>query len=208
MIAIVDVCAGNHRSVERAIAQAGGDVVITRDADVIRRADKIVVPGQGAFGPFARGLVARDLGPVLREALASGRPFLGICLGMQVLFEASEEESSAAGLGAIAGRVQRLRVTAAADEPSRAIKVPHIGWNQLAFYRPDPILAGIVEGDYAYFDHSYHAVPVDDSLVVVGADHGIRITAAIRKDNLFACQFHPEKSQRVGLQILSNFVAL
>jgi imidazole glycerol-phosphate synthase subunit HisH len=221
MIAIVDVCAGNHRSVERAIAQAGGDVVITRDPDVIRRADKIVVPGQGAFGPFARGLVARDLGPVLREAIASGRPFLGICLGMQVLFEASEEEIEAAGLGAIAGRVQRLRVDeearvdgaggGAGDRPGgidRArLKVPHIGWNQLVFHRPDPMLAGIAEGDYAYFDHSYHAVPVDDSLVVVGADHGIRITAAIRKDNLFACQFHPEKSQRVGLQILSNFVA-
>jgi len=201
MIAIVDVCAGNHRSVERAIAQAGGDVMITRDADVIRRADKIVVPGQGAFGPFARGLVERGLGPVLREVIASGRPFLGICLGMQVLFDGSEEQGSAEGLGVIAGHVQRLRLA----DPR--LKVPHIGWNQLVFYRPEPLLAGLTEGDYAYFDHSYHAVPADDALVTVGAEHGIRITAAIRRDNIFACQFHPEKSQRVGLQILSNFVA-
>ena len=201
MIAVVDICSGNHRSVERALVQAGGDVVVTRDAEVIRRADKIVVPGQGAFGTFARGLVERNLGPVLREVIASGRPFLGICLGMQVLFDESEEQGPTKGLGIIAGRVERLRLS----DPK--LKVPHIGWNQLAIYRPEPMLAGVAEGDYVYFDHSYHVVPTDDSLVTVGAEHGIRINAAIRKGNVFGCQFHPEKSQRVGLQIMKNFVA-
>ena len=200
MIAVVDVCSGNLRSVERAVAQAGGDVVVTRDADVVRRADKIVVPGQGAFGVFMRGLVERDLGPALREAIASGRPFLGICLGMQILFDDSEEQGPCAGLGIIPGRVVRLKL----DDPQ--LKVPHIGWNQVAFHRPDPMLAGIPEGAYVYFVHSFHAVPADRSLVAVETDHGIPICAAIRQDNLFACQFHPEKSQAVGLRILRNFV--
>ena len=201
MIAVVDVCSGNLRSVERALAKVGGDVVVTRDADVVRRADKIVMPGQGAFGVFMRGLVERGLGDAVREAIASGRPYLGICLGMQVLFEASEEQGPVAGLGVIAGQVVRL----APGAPH--LKVPHIGWNQVALRRPDPLLAGIPEGAYLYFDHSYHARPDDPALVTLAADHGVPITAAIRKDNLFACQFHPEKSQAIGLQLLHNFVA-
>jgi imidazole glycerol-phosphate synthase subunit HisH len=206
MIAVVDVCSGNLRSVERALAKVGGDVTVTRDADVVRRADKIVMPGQGAFGPFMRGLVERGLGDAVREAIASGRPYLGICLGMQVLFDTSEEQGPIAGLGVIAGQVVRL-VTGAPN-----LKVPHIGWNQVALRVPpgghaDPLLAGIAEGAYLYFDHSYHARPADPSLVTLDADHGVPITAAIRKDNLFACQFHPEKSQAVGLQLLRNFVA-
>jgi glutamine amidotransferase len=200
MIAVVDVCSGNLRSVERAIAQVGGDVVVTRDADAVRRADKVVVPGQGAFGVFMRGLVERGLGDALREAIASGRPYFGICLGMQVLFDESEEQGPCAGLGVIAGRVVRLRST----EPR--IKVPHIGWNQLAFHRSDPLLDGIAEGAYVYFDHSYHAEPSDPRLITLDAEHGTRLTAAVRRDNVFACQFHPEKSQKVGLQILRNFV--
>jgi glutamine amidotransferase len=201
MIAVVDVCSGNLRSVERALAKVGAEVVVTRDADVVRRADKIVMPGQGAFGVFMRGLVERGLGEAVREAIASGRPYLGICLGMQVLFESSEEQGPVAGLGVIAGHVVRL------VPGSPALKVPHIGWNQCALRRPDPLLAGIAEGAYLYFDHSYHASPVDPTLVTLVADHGVPITAAVRKDNLFACQFHPEKSQAVGLQLLRNFVA-
>jgi glutamine amidotransferase len=200
VIAVVDVCSGNLRSVERALAQVGGDVVVTRDADVVRRADKIVVPGQGAFGVFMRGLVARGLGDALREAIASGRPYLGICLGMQILFDDSEEQGPCAGLGVIAGRVERLRPT----DPR--VKVPHIGWNQVAFHRGDPLLAGVAPGSYLYFVHSYHAVPADRALITADAEHGVRLTAAIRRDNVFACQFHPEKSQHVGLQILRNFV--
>ncbi|HEX7837610.1 MAG TPA: imidazole glycerol phosphate synthase subunit HisH [Kofleriaceae bacterium] len=200
MIAIVDVCSGNLRSVARALARAGGDVAVTRDADTVRRADKIVVPGQGAFGVFMRGLVERGLGDAVREAIASGRPYLGICLGMQVLFESSEEQGPCAGLGVVPGRVVRI----APAEPH--IKVPHIGWNRVAVRRADPLLAGIPDGAHLYFDHSYHAVPADPSLVALGSDHGIQLTAAIRSGNVFACQFHPEKSQSVGLQILRNFV--
>ena len=200
MIAIVDVCSGNLRSVERALAQVGGKVVVTRDPDVVHRADKIVVPGQGAFGVFMRGLDERGLGEALREAIASGRPYLGICLGMQVLFDESEEQGPCAGLGVLPGRVVRL------SPADPRLKVPHIGWNQIAFHRRDPLLAGIAEGAHVYFVHSYHAVPADPSLVTLDAEHGVRLTAAVRKDNVFACQFHPEKSQAIGLQILRNFV--
>ena len=208
MIAIVDACSGNLRSVERALERAGGRPVVTRDPDVVRRADKIVVPGQGAFGVFMRGLAERDLGGALREAIASGRPYLGICLGLQVLFERSEEvyegEGGAspppAGLGVLAGRVVRLRPA------SPALKVPHMGWNRVRRLRPEPLLAGVPDDAHVYFVHSYHAVPEDRSLIALEADHGAPLTAAIRKDNLFACQFHPEKSQAVGLRILRNFV--
>jgi glutamine amidotransferase len=200
VIAVVDVCSGNLRSVERAIAHVGGDVVVTRDANVVRRADKVVVPGQGAFGMFMRGLVERGLGEVLRDAITSGRPYLGICLGMQVLFDESEEQGPCPGLGVVPGRVVRMRPA----DPR--LKVPHIGWNQVGFRKPDPLLAGIAEGAYVYFDHSYYAVPTDPALIALDTEHGVPMTAAVRKDNVFACQFHPEKSQSVGLQMLRNFV--
>jgi glutamine amidotransferase len=200
VIALVDVCSGNLRSVERSLAQVGGEVVVTRDADTVRTADKIVVPGQGAFGVFMRGLAERGLAEALREAIAAGKPYLGICLGMQVLFEASEEQGPLAGLGVLPGRVERLRP----EDPS--LKVPHIGWNQVRQTRPDPLFAGVADGAYLYFVHSYHAVPASPELLAADAEHGIRLTAAVRKDNVFACQFHPEKSQAVGLQILRNFV--
>jgi imidazole glycerol-phosphate synthase subunit HisH len=200
VIAVVDVCSGNLRSVERAIAQVGGDVVVTRDAEVVRRADKVVVPGQGAFGMFMRGLAERGLGDVLRGAIASGRPYLGICLGMQVLFDESEEQGPCPGLGVLPGRVVRMHPA------DRRLKVPHIGWNQVGVRRPDPLLAGVAEGAYVYFDHSYHAVPADPSMIALDTEHGDRMTAAVRRDNIFACQFHPEKSQSVGLQMLRNFV--
>jgi len=242
MIAIVDACSGNLRSVERALERASGRPVVTRDPDVVRKADKIVVPGQGAFGVFMRGLAERGLGGALREAIASGRPYLGICLGLQVLFDSSEEAyptppeaaetggagapaggtaadaggggpqaggagagraapaAPAAGLGVLAGRVVRLR------PPSPALKVPHMGWNQVRRLRPEPLLDGVPDAAYVYFVHSYHAVPDDPALIALLADHGGPITAAIRKDNLFACQFHPEKSQAIGLRILQNFV--
>lgn len=201
MIAIVDVCHGNLRSVERALQKVGADVVVTRDPETVRRADKIVVPGQGAFGVFMRGLVERGLGDALREAIASGRPYLGICLGLQVLFDESEEQGPCAGLGVLRGRVVKL----APEDPR--LKVPHMGWNRLRVtHDREPLLAGVPADAYVYFVHSFHAVPADRDLVALEADHGVPITAAIRKDNLFACQFHPEKSQRVGLQILRNFV--
>ena len=199
-IAVVDVCSGNLRSVEKALAHVGGAAIVTRDPDVIRRADRVVVPGQGAFGEFARGLAERGLEAPLREVLASGKPFLGICLGLQVLFDESEEQGPVRGLGLVPGKVVRFRP----DAPG--LKVPHMGWNRVIPLRPDPLLAGIPDGGYFYFVHSYFVVPADPSVTVLACDYGGRFTAAIRKDNLFACQFHPEKSQALGLRILENFV--
>ena len=199
-IAVVDVCSGNLRSVEKALAHAGGAPIVTRDPDAIRRADKVVVPGQGAFGEFARGLAERGLEAPLREALDAGTPFLGICLGLQVLFDESEEQGPVRGLGLIPGKVVRFR------PEDHALKVPHMGWNRALPLRPDPLLAGIPDGGYFYFVHSYFVVPADPSVTVLACEYGVRFTAAIRKDNLFACQFHPEKSQALGLRILENFV--
>lgn len=199
-IAVVDVCSGNLRSVEKALAHVGGAPIVTRDPDAIRRADKVVVPGQGAFGEFVRGLAERGLEAPLREALDAGTPFLGICLGLQVLFDESEEQGPVRGLGLIPGKVVRFR------PEDRALKVPHMGWNRAIPLRPDPLLAGIPDGGYFYFVHSYFVVPSDPSVTVLACDYGGRFTAAIRKDNLFACQFHPEKSQALGLRILENFV--
>lgn len=196
MIAIVDVCSGNLRSVERALEHVGGEVVVTRDPDVVRRADKIVVPGQGAFGVFMRGLAERGLGEVLREAIAAGVPYLGICLGLQVLFEHSEE-GDVAGLGVLRGNVIRFRPS----DPT--LKVPHMGWNAVTKKRP---VAGLSDGDYVYFVHSYYVAPADPAIVALEATHGITFCAAIQSANLFACQFHPEKSQGVGLGLLRTFV--
>ena len=194
MIAIVDVCSGNLRSVERALAHVGAEVVVTRDAETVRRADKIVVPGQGAFGVFMRGLAERGLGEALREAIAAGKPYLGICLGLQVLFEHSEE-GDCAGLGVLAGRVTRLRPT----DPR--LKIPHMGWNRVRGSAP-----GIADGAYVYFVHSYRVVPEDRAIVALESEHGETFCAAIHKDHLFACQFHPEKSHAVGLRVLRTFV--
>ena len=199
-IAVVDVCSGNLRSVEKALAHAGGAPLVTRDPDAIRKADKIVVPGQGAFGEFARGLAERGLEAPLREAIAAGTPFLGICLGLQVLFDESEEQGPVRGLGLIPGKVVRFRPS----DP--ALKVPHMGWNRVIPRRPDPLLAGIPEGGYFYFVHSFHVVPEDPAVTVLECEYGARFCAAIRKDNLFACQFHPEKSQALGLRLLESFV--
>lgn len=206
MIAVVDVCSGNLRSVEKALAHVGGAPVVTRDPDVIRRADKVVVPGQGAFAQFAHGMAEHGLEAPLREALGRGVPFLGICLGLQVLFEESEESPTSApvpGLGLIAGKVVRFRPT------DRTLKVPHMGWNRVvrtAAGAREPLLAGIPDDAFVYFVHSYHVAPADPAVTVLECDYGGRFCAAVRVGNLFACQFHPEKSQAIGLALLGNFV--
>jgi glutamine amidotransferase len=198
VIAIVDVCSGNLRSVERALVHVRGEVAVTRDPEVVRTADKIVVPGQGAFGVFMRGLAERGLGEVLRERIAAGTPYLGICLGLQVLFEHSEE-GDCAGLGILRGNVTRLRPA------NPALKIPHMGWNRVVKHRDDALLAGIADDAYFYFVHSYRVEPAED-VTVLASDHGETFCAAIRRDNVFACQFHPEKSQATGLSLLRNFV--
>ena len=196
MIAVLDVCSGNLRSVERALAHVGADVVVTRDPETVRKADKLVVPGQGAFGVFMRGLVERGLGDVLRERIAAGVPYLGICLGLQVLFEHSEE-GDCAGLGVLRGNVTRL-------VPGDArLKIPHMGWNRVRAKQPVP---GIDDGAHFYFVHSYRVEPADHAVIALETEHGVPFCAAIQTKNLFACQFHPEKSQAVGLRLLKTFV--
>jgi glutamine amidotransferase len=202
MIAVVDVCSGNLRSVEKALAHVGGDVVVTFDPDAIVRADKVVVPGQGAFGQFVHGLADRGLEASLREVLARGTPMLGICLGLQALFDDSEEQGPVAGLGLVPGHVVKFR--------GDRLKIPHMGWNQIrrtGAGADEPLLSGIPDDAYVYFVHSYHVVPANDQDTVLETEYGAgRFCAAIRKDNLFACQFHPEKSQAIGLRLLENFV--
>jgi imidazole glycerol-phosphate synthase subunit HisH len=195
VIAIVDVCSGNLRSVERALEHVGAEVVVTRDPAVVERADKIVVPGQGTFAMFMRLLAERRLEAPLRAAIANGTPYFGICLGLQVLFEHSEE-GDVAGLGVLAGKVVRLRPV----DPQ--LKIPHMGWNQIAMRRP---VAGLADGAHVYFVHSYHVVPDDPAIVALETTHGATFCSAIQHANLFACQFHPEKSQSVGLELLRAF---
>lgn len=201
MIAIVDVCGGNLRSVEKALAAVGGEVVVTRDPLVVRAADKLVVPGQGAFAPFMRGLTERGLEAPIRDAIDRGVPYLGICLGLQVLFDDSEEHGPVRGLALLPGRVVRFQ------PPSPHIKIPHMGWNRVTQHAADPLLPELAPGTHYYFVHSYHAVPDDPALVVLSSDHGQPFCAAVRAGNVFACQFHPEKSQRAGLALLAEFVA-
>ena len=203
-VVIVDACGGNLRSVQRALAAAGGAPIISADPDVVARAERLVIPGQGAFAPFMAGLAARGLDGALHTMLASGRPMLGICLGLQVLFERSAEHGDTTGLGLVAGTVERLAPSSA------AAKVPHIGWNQVAIApsaTADPVLAGIADGTSFYFVHSFAARPRERSVVAMTCDHAGEIVAAVRQASLFACQFHPEKSQAVGLRLLGNFLA-
>ena len=199
MIALLDCGRGNLRSVEKALAAAGGRPVRTRDPDVVRRADRLVVPGQGAFAEGMAALREGGLDEAVRESIAAGRPYLGICLGLQFLFDESEEHGTTAGLGVVPGRVERI-----ASAPG--LKIPHIGWNQVEEVRPDPI-AGAAAGEYFYFVHSFVAAPRDPGCVVLRCDYGGPLVAAIRFENVFACQFHPEKSQAAGLALLERFVA-
>jgi glutamine amidotransferase len=208
-IAIVDVGLGNLRSVERAIVRAASDsseanvrVAITSDADEIASADKVVVPGQGAFRDCARALGVGGLGEAIRSSIARGTPYLGICLGLQVLFGSSEEAVGCAGLGALAGDVGRLPDRAPDGE---RLKIPHIGWNTIDV-RPGASALLPTEPTYFYFVHSYAVRPRDPGLVASTTDYGSPFTSAVARDNVLAVQFHPEKSQAAGLALLVRFV--
>jgi glutamine amidotransferase len=205
LIAVADTGSGNLRSVEKALVRAGADVVVTSDADVVATADKLVVPGQGAFGGCIAGLSRGGgaLGDAVVAGIRAGKPYLGICLGLQVLFEGSDEDPGCRGLGILPGMVRRF-----GERPG--LKIPHMGWNQTrrrAAGSAD-VLSGVPDGTYFYFVHSYFAVPDRAEDIALETEHGASFCAAIARDNLFACQFHPEKSQAAGLALLTAFVEL
>ncbi len=186
---------GNLGSVDKALRRVGGEVVVTREPQAIAEAAGVVLPGVGAFDDCMAGLIEYDLVEVLKEVISQGKPFLGICLGLQMLFDRSEE-GSRPGLGIIPGQVVRF---------THDLKIPQIGWNQISVQSQAPHLAGIDEGAWVYFVHSYYVVPEDESLVATTTDYGYEFCSSIWRENIFACQFHPEKSQEVGLKILENF---
>ncbi|RME92271.1 MAG: imidazole glycerol phosphate synthase subunit HisH [Verrucomicrobia bacterium] len=203
MVALIDYGAGNVHSVFKALRFVGADVRRVQGPEELAPARAAVLPGVGAFDDCLNALHRQQLVPAIREFIASGRPFLGICVGYQALFEASDEfQSRAPGLGLFRGRVIRFP-----DQPG--LKVPQIGWNRLEIVRPDcPLYAGIPNGSHVYFVHSYHPDPQDESIVATWTDYGRRFASSVWRDNVFATQFHPEKSQEVGLRILRNFVGL
>ena len=201
MTAIIDYDAGNIKSVENALRFLGHDVVVTADPEVILQADHVILPGVGAFGDAMQRLRGRGLEDTIREVVERGTPFLGICLGLQLLFEESEESPGVRGLALLPGRIRRIP-----DGEGR--KVPQIGWNDLSFPRSSRLFAGIPEGSYVYFVHSYYLEAGDPADVAARTQYGVSIDAAVEHGKLFACQFHPEKSERIGMQILENFLKL
>ncbi|GAM09540.1 imidazole glycerol phosphate synthase subunit HisH [Geobacter sp. OR-1] len=203
MIAIIDYGMGNLRSVQKGFEKVGFDAVVTADPKVVLEAEKVVLPGVGAFRDCMRNLEQGGFVEPLLKVIADGRPFLGICLGLQLLFTESEEFGLHRGLGVIPGRVVRFPEGMA--ENSEKLAVPHMGWNQISFRNRAPIFAGIDEGANVYFVHSYYVKPEDESVVATTTNYGIDFCSAVWKDNIVATQFHPEKSQQIGLKILKNF---
>ncbi len=200
MAAIIDYDAGNLRSVEKALQRLGEDTVITRDADVLLASKHVILPGVGSFGDAMEKLREYGLIPVIREIVAREIPMLGICLGLQLLFESSEESPGVSGLGLLPGKIRRIP-----KDPSD-LKIPHMGWNSLQFDHPGKIFSGIPEGAYVYFVHSYYLEASDPLIVTASTQYGTTIHASVEKGKLFACQFHPEKSSDVGMKILQNFL--
>lgn len=201
MIAIIDYDAGNLKSVEKAFAALGQACVVTRDHDEIRRADKVVLPGVGSFGMAMEQLRKYELDKVIREVTQEQKPFLGICLGLQLLFEGSEESEGVEGLHLLDGRILRI-------PDKEGLKIPHIGWNSLELKNGGRLFAGLPGQPYVYFVHSYYLKAADESIVKAQTEYSVDIHASVEQGNIFACQFHPEKSSAVGLQILRNFAEI
>lgn len=201
MIAIIDYDAGNIKSVEKALLLLGQDVVITDDAETILNADKVILPGVGAFGDAMSNLRNSELDKVIYEVVNNKTPFLGICLGQQLLFERSDEAPGVKGLGVLKGEICRI--------PDQAgLKIPHMGWNSLHLEHDGRLFQGVKEGAYVYFVHSFYLRAEEEEIVKASTEYSTHIHASVEKGNVFACQFHPEKSSDVGLQILKNFVEL
>ena len=201
MIAIIDYDAGNLRSVEKALASLGEETVITRNFKEILNADKVILPGVGSFGDAMVQLKKYELDKVVHEVADKKTPFLGICLGLQLLFESSEETPGVEGLHLLDGHILRI-------PEEEGLKIPHIGWNSLEFPNKGRLFEGIAEQPYVYFVHSYYLKAAEESIVTATTEYGTHIHASVEKENIFACQFHPEKSSTVGLQILKNFAKL
>jgi len=203
MIVVIDYGMGNLRSVEKALQVAGGRTKVTSSSADILRAEKIVFPGVGSFGAAVRELKRRSLITPIKKAIASGKPFLGLCLGIQLLFERSEESPGVKGLCILRGEVKRFRL--------KGLKVPHMGWNIISAKRKAQsakLLKGIPDGAYMYFVHSYYVKPKDKNVILTTTDYGSDFVSGVQKDNILGLQFHPEKSQALGLRILKNFVRL
>jgi imidazole glycerol-phosphate synthase subunit HisH len=197
LIAIIDYGMGNLRSVTNALEKLGADAVVTRDKKVIKASKAIILPGVGAFGKCIENLKKLELLDFIKQTIEEGKQYLGICLGMQVLFESSEEAPGIAGMGVLKGTVPRF---------TGNIKIPHMGWNNINIVKETNILQGIEKSEYFYFVHSYYCSPDDKGIVATTTPYGGEFVSSVQKDNIFACQFHPEKSQRVGLRLLHNFV--
>ncbi len=201
MIAIIDYDAGNIKSVEKALQSLGQDVCITRDRKALLKAEKVILPGVGAFGDAMSHLREYGLVEIIQEIVDKKTPFLGICMGLQLLFERSEEAPSVEGLGILEGEILRIP-----DE--EGLKIPHMGWNQLTLQHEGRLFQGLTGEPYVYFVHSYYLKAKDAQIVKATTQYGVTIHASVEKDNLFACQFHPEKSSDTGLQILKNFAGI
>ncbi|MBE5844045.1 MAG: imidazole glycerol phosphate synthase subunit HisH [Butyrivibrio sp.] len=199
MLAIIDYDAGNIKSVEKAFLYLGQDVLVTRDPKEIYRADRVVLPGVGSFGDAIGKINEYGLTDVIRKVCDSDTPFLGICLGLQLLFESSDESEGVPGLGILRGKVKRI-------PDSKELKVPQIGWNNLKYPNEGRLFKGIDEGQYVYFVHSYYLDAEDKNIVKAQTEYGVTIDASVELGNVFACQFHPEKSSEVGMEILKNFI--
>ncbi|SFU94132.1 imidazole glycerol phosphate synthase subunit HisH [Butyrivibrio sp. INlla21] len=205
MVAIIDYDAGNIKSVEKAFQYLGAETVVTRDPKEIYRADRVVLPGVGAFADAMKRIDQYGIRESICEVVDKEIPFLGICLGLQLLFDSSEELGGADGLGILRGKIQLIPGT---DKEGNAYKVPQIGWNSLKFPREGKLFKNLPEDPYVYFVHSYYLNAADKGIVTATTDYSVTIDASVESGNVFACQFHPEKSADVGMQILKNFLAV